>query len=167
MMNSASPGLRVRGFPFRLVRGPGEIPVGLPGELFIFEHCNTSVGAFPRDNPPNAHLVPPPAVWPDRPPAVRSPLPQPHAVSRIIGWGTENAEPGTPGSAQELVAIVPDGNRAHSHQPLMEADGRECGGFAPPGGIPQRDDFALAEVIGDRLGRPLRVAIHRPVRGLA
>src|SRR5262249_18102521 len=75
------------------------------------------------------------------------------------------ASPGTSGAEQRLANIT-GGNRPLREQLLVKAALIELPSLDLPHFVPQRKDLRLAQVISDRLGRPLRVAVHRLLRRL-
>src|SRR6185503_8671400 len=52
------------------------------------------------------------------------------------------------------------GYGSHSHELLMELLGRMRCALLPTVRLPQFDDRILAQVVGDRLGRPFRIAVQ-------
>ena len=67
----------------------------------------------------------------------------------------------------ERVAEKDDGHRSHSHEAFVEGSWRIGGAHVFLVLLAQRDDRVLAEVVGNRLRRPLRVAVDRAVGRVA
>src|SRR5687768_14193713 len=68
---------------------------------------------------------------------------------------------------QKAVPEETDGDRAHAHQSLVEFLRRVRRPLLRPVRFTELDDGVLAEVVGDRLGWPLRVAVDGPARRVA
>src|SRR5215203_1413115 len=60
-----------------------------------------------------------------------------------------------------LLPEVPHGDGAHAHETLVELLRRVGGALLRAVRLAELDDGVLAEVVGDGLGRPLRVAVDR------
>ena len=70
-------------------------------------------------------------------------------------------------SLLEEIAEKDDRHRSHSHEPFVEGSGRIRGAPFPFPLFAQRVDRVLAQVVGNRLRRPLRVAIDLAIGFLA
>src|SRR5438477_2894056 len=71
------------------------------------------------------------------------------------------------GALEEQVSEVANRDGAHAHEALVELARAVVGPARPPEGFAELHDRVLAEVVRDRLRRPLRIAIDRALRGLA
>src|SRR5882672_11108927 len=68
---------------------------------------------------------------------------------------------------QEWIPEIAWRDQSLLHEPLVEFLLGEPVSESRPGGLPKLEDRPLAQVVGDRLGGPLGVAVDRAPRGVA